>query len=54
MPYKDPEQQRQYQNDWIQRRRRDWLAEHGPCADCETWDDLEVDHVNPTRTRSGG
>jgi hypothetical protein len=48
VPYKDPVRQRQYQTEWCRRRRRAWLAEHGPCVDCGTWDDLEVDHVDPS------
>jgi hypothetical protein len=44
MPYADPVQQRAYQNAWAQRRRREWIAEHGPCVDCGTWDALQVDH----------
>lgn len=46
MPYSDPEQQRAYQNSWIQRRRREWVAANGPCVDCGTWDDLQVDHAD--------
>jgi 5-methylcytosine-specific restriction endonuclease McrA len=46
MPYKDPKQQSAYQNAWMAARRSAWIAEHGPCVDCKTWDDLEVDHVN--------
>ena len=47
MPYKDPERQREYQNNWLRKRWRDWLAANGPCVDCGSWEDLEVDHVNP-------
>ena len=47
MPYRDPVRQREFQNRWMKQRRLDWLAEHGPCVDCGTWDDLEVDHVDP-------
>lgn len=46
MPYKDVAKQREYQNAWIQRRRQDWFAENGPCVDCETWSELQLDHVN--------
>ena len=46
MPYSDPEAQRSYQREWLAARRRQWLEEHGPCVDCKTWDELEVDHVD--------
>ena len=44
-----PELQREYQRQWISRRRAAWLTAHGPCVDCGTWDDLQVDHVDATR-----
>lgn len=46
MPYSDPARQREYQNEWMKRRRQEWLDENGPCIDCGTWDDLQVDHVD--------
>ena len=49
MPFKDPVQQRAYQVAWLQQRRLAWLAENGPCADCGTWDDLEIDHRDPAQ-----
>jgi 5-methylcytosine-specific restriction endonuclease McrA len=30
------------------RLRRDWLFLNGPCRHCGSWDDLEVDHIDPT------
>jgi len=47
VPYSDPVLQRQYQNEWLKKRRRDWLAENGPCVDCGSWAELEVDHLDP-------
>lgn len=44
MPYKDKESQRAYQREWVAKRRLKWLTENGPCVDCGSWDDLEVDH----------
>lgn len=47
MPYADPEQQREYQRQWIAKRRAEWLEQHGPCVVCGSWDNLEVDHIDP-------
>ena len=47
MPYKDKEQQRQYQLTWIKARREKWFQENGPCVNCGLCNDLEVDHINP-------
>lgn len=48
MPYVDPDIQRAYQRDWIARNRLEWIAAHGPCVDCGSWDELQVDHVDAT------
>lgn len=47
MPYVDKEQQRAYQARWYRERRERWIKEHGPCIDCSSWNNLQVDHVNP-------
>ena len=47
MPYKDPEKQRAYMREWIAKRRANWLAENGPCVKCGSWENLEVDHIDP-------
>lgn len=47
MPYADKEAQRQYQREWLQRRRQKWIAENGPCVVCGSEDRLEVDHIDP-------
>lgn len=46
MPFKDPEVQRKYLRERCARLRRDWLLANGPCVDCDSWDQLEVDHVD--------
>lgn len=46
MPYKDPERQAQYQREYVARRRREWIDEHGPCARCGAWENLDVDHTD--------
>ena len=35
------------------RRRHEWLMANGPCAHCESWYRLEVDHEDPTKKESG-
>jgi 5-methylcytosine-specific restriction endonuclease McrA len=47
MPYADPERQREYAREWMAKRRRVWLQANGPCVDCGSWEELEVDHVDP-------
>ena len=47
MTYSDPDTRREYQRKRMLRRRADWIKEHGPCARCGSWDDLEVDHIDP-------
>src|SRR2546429_2497809 len=49
MPYKSADQQSQYQREWIAQRRLEWLAANGPCVKCGSWNDLEVDHVDPAK-----
>lgn len=31
----------------MKQRRLDWFEENGPCRKCGSWEDLEVDHVDP-------
>lgn len=47
MPYADPGRQRQFNREWIARRRAAWLADKC-CAWCGSRQDLELDHVDPT------
>jgi 5-methylcytosine-specific restriction endonuclease McrA len=46
VPYKNPERQRRFQNDWMQERRRQWIGQNGPCRQCGSTKYLEVDHIN--------
>jgi 5-methylcytosine-specific restriction endonuclease McrA len=46
MPYKDLKRQRQYQREWMARRRADWLSGKA-CAHCGRTGDLQVDHIDP-------
>ena len=29
------------------RMRQEWFKEHGPCAHCGSWENLEADHIDP-------
>ena len=44
MPYKDKAIQNAYQNQRLKRRRIQWLVDNGPCVECGSWEELEVDH----------
>jgi hypothetical protein len=48
MPYKDKALQQNYQNNWRQQRRLQWIADHGPCRQCGSFLRLEVDHIDPS------
>ena len=47
MPYKDPNQQREFNRVWIAKRRIEWLLANGLCTKCGSWDDLNIDHIDP-------
>ena len=32
----------------VQQRRQEWLSDNGPCVSCGTWDNLEIDHIDPS------
>lgn len=49
MPYRDRAKQNAYQSEWMKKRCLKWLEENGPCVDCQSWNSLEVDHVDPTQ-----
>src|ERR1700756_2219169 len=44
MPYTDRARQSKYQAEWMQKRRQEWLDAHGPCIDCGSTENPEVDH----------
>ena len=47
VPYADPAVQREYQRVRIATRRAAWLAVNGPCRQCGSVDQLEIDHIDP-------
>lgn len=47
MPYKDKEKQKEYQL-WVAKRREDWFNANGPCRNCGSWKNLELDHIDPS------
>lgn len=40
-----------YQNKWLQDRRAQWLQENGPCKQCRSWENLEIDHIDPNQKK---
>lgn len=46
MPYKDPKRQRQYQLEYIRKRRKTWFDTNGPCQHCGSDQDLELHHID--------
>lgn len=41
------EYMRKYQKAWLQKRRKQWILENGPCVKCGSDKKLEVDHIDP-------
>ena len=52
MPFNRREYMREYNREYHRRvkveRRAAWFAANGPCQQCGSWENLEVDHVDPT------
>ena len=34
---------------WLQNRREKWFKENGPCKNCGSWENLELDHIDPAQ-----
>lgn len=49
MPLKLKQVKNNYQNQWLKDRRNAWLKENGPCKHCGSWENLEVDHIDPAQ-----
>lgn len=48
MPLKTKEEQTEYQRQWMNQRRQDWIdSQGGCCVECGSADQLEVDHIDP-------
>lgn len=48
MPYKDPDQQREYMRQWVAGRRAEWFKDK-VCELCGNWENLELDHIDPSK-----
>lgn len=48
MAYKNPKDKSKADSIRQKSRRDKWIKENGPCRKCGTWNNLEVDHVDPT------
>ena len=33
---------------WIKKRKETWFKQNGPCVKCNSWKNLELDHINPS------
>ena len=49
MSYKDANKQREYQREWLLKRRLKWFSENGPCVNCVSWNKLEVHHLDSSK-----
>lgn len=47
MPWKDRAKQSAYTLAVRRKRREEWLRANGPCKECGSWEQLEVDHIDP-------
>lgn len=47
MPYKNLDTKRQYQLEWMWRRRSAWILANGPCRWCGSVSNLQVSWRNP-------
>jgi 5-methylcytosine-specific restriction endonuclease McrA len=43
------DQKREYQRNWMRARRQEWISKQGGCVDCGSYEELEVDHVDPAQ-----
>ena len=42
-----PIAKRKYQREWLAKRRQEWFDANGSCVDCGSFENLELDHVDP-------
>jgi 5-methylcytosine-specific restriction endonuclease McrA len=50
MPYEDKDKQREFQRNWVAKRRADWFSNKS-CVRCGSQEDLQIDHIDP-KTKS--
>ncbi len=41
------DEKKEYQRRWLRARKDAWLRDNGPCRSCATWENLEIDHIDP-------
>jgi len=41
------DKKRKYQREWVARRRQQWIDLNSPCKKCGSFENLEVDHIDP-------
>lgn len=49
MPIKDINLKRKYQREWLKARKDAYFAENGPCIKCGSNENLELDHIDPSK-----
>jgi 5-methylcytosine-specific restriction endonuclease McrA len=45
MPYKDRQAHRDATTNRVRERKAVWFLANGPCRECGSWDQLELDHI---------
>ena len=51
MPYKNKEKQKQYQREWVAKRKSDFFLNKF-CIKCGAKENLELDHIDPSKKLS--
>lgn len=51
MPFASDRSQKNYQRDWIRRRRQEFIDANGPCLWCGSDELLEVDHIDSNKKK---
>lgn len=49
MPYSSKENNSECKRKLLKGRKDAWFSKNGPCQHCGTWDNLQVDHIDPSQ-----